>query len=366
MATARYGHAATLLNDGKVLVTGGQGTNGPTSPNAELFDPASGTFTPTGSMAVARVSHTATLLNDGKVLVMGGGNTSAELFDPVTGMFSPTGSLETTRSGHAATLLSDGRVLVTGGDPTLPLPGENKSPQATAEIFDPATGNFTLTGEMETQRFGHTATLLKDGKVLVVGGSAPFLVLIGTNISIYTESIQTAELFDPSIGSFTSTGSMQTRRTAHAATLLNDGTVLVSGGADINFQNGVSSDTALSMSERFDPAQGAFVPSGSMATPRTGHSATLRNDGTVLVAGGSSVVGRVPRGGVLVQSLGTAELFDPKSSTFTQTGGMKTPRSGHTATLLQDDRVLVIGGADFTAQSGKQSSTVLSAAELYQ
>jgi hypothetical protein len=374
METARELHTATLLGNGKVLLVGGNDSTGKALASAELFDPTSGTFTMTGSLGTAG-GQTATLLTNGKVLVTGGVDANggllslAEIFDPATGSFSPTGNMETTRSGHTATLLNNGKVLVAGGDPPPTLGG---SFHATAELFDPATGTFTPTGNMETQhrdqvsgRAGHTATLLQNGKVLVVGGYEFFVFTIGPAERIYRASIQTAELFDPTSGTFTPTGSMETPRWAHTTTLLNDGTVLVTGGTNFNFQFGVSNDIALSTSERFDPAKGAFARTGSMTTPRTGHSATLRSDGTVLVAGGSSVVGIDPFGRVLIQSLDTAELFDPTSSTFTQTSGMETPRSRYTTTLLQDGRVLVTGGANFTLQSGAQFSTVLSSAELF-
>ena len=159
---------------------------------------------------------------------------------------------------------------------------------------------------------------------------------------------------------------MGTARTAHTATLLKDGTVLVIGGLDYAARVGVVYETALTSSELFDPKKGTFAPAASMATPRGEHSATLRSDGTILVAGGKSVLPRTSQVVFLEQSLDTAELLDPMSKVFMRTGSMETPRSGHTATLLQDGRVLVTGGADFTVQSGTQFSTVLSSAELFQ
>jgi hypothetical protein len=334
MATPRYFHTATLLNNGTVLVTGGvSGGNGLAS--AEIFDPVSGTFSATGSMAAGRSSHTATLLNNGKVLVTGGGSATAELFDPASGQFTATGSMTISRTGQTATLLKDGRVVVTGGNATG---GET----ATAETYDPVSGTFTSTGSMETVRWGHTAPLLSDGRVLVAGGIGG-----GTGNAGYLTS---AEIFDPASGAFAATGSMKTKRWWHEATLLENGSVLVSGGVDL-FR------TVTSEAELFDPASGTFTPTGSMTNMRRIHTSTLLNNGKVLVTGGEYFVKTQA-----LLSLATAEIFDPASGGFTPTmGNMETARSGHTATLLNDGRVLVAGGLDFTAQG----STVLASAEIF-
>jgi len=276
MGTARTSHTATLLSNGKVLVTGGSAGeltgNGPPTPDtlaeAELFDPASGTFTPTkGNMETGRVYHTATLLNDGTVLVTGGVDSnnaveaSAELFDPTSGTFTPTkGKMSVARYGHTATLLNNGKVLVTGG-------GGN-----TAELYDPTSETFTpTTGSMETARLYHTSTLLKDGTVLVTGG-----------VDSNNQAAATAELYDPTSETFTpTTGTMETVRSEHTATLLSDGTVLVAGGS--------GGTTA----ELYDPTSGTFAGTGSMQTARAGHTATLLRDGTVLVTGGLNNYGSV-------------------------------------------------------------------------
>jgi hypothetical protein len=264
MNGGRYGHTATLLNNGKVLVTGGSGGpfttqngNPPPPPlaTAELFDPTSGTFTPTtGKMSVARGAHTATLLSDGKVLVTGGGSNTAELFDPTSETFTPTtGSMEAARSYHTATLLKDGTVLVTGGG------------LAMAELYDPTSETFTpTTGSMETARLYNTSTLLKDGTVLVTGG-----------VDSNNQALASAELFDPTSETFTpTTGSMEIVRSGHTATLLSDGTVLVAGGS--------GGTTA----ELYDPTSGTFTGTGSMEFVSSGYTATLLKDGTVLVTGG--------------------------------------------------------------------------------
>jgi hypothetical protein len=319
MTIARSGHTATLLANGSVLIAGGPDAS------AELYDPSSQTFTATGSMTVARSSHTATLLavstlpNFGKVLVTAGGSQTAELYDATTGTFAATGSLLVLHVGPTATLLQNGQVLIAGGG------------TASAEIFNPATGTFTATGNMSASRSGHTASLLTNGQVLIAGGGTA-----------------SAELYDPATGLFTATGSMHEGRTGHTATLLNDGTVLIAG-PDIT-------------AEIF--STGAFALVGNLLTPGSGATATARNDGTVLVAGGRS-------GRLVAVSHATAELFAPESEGFTTTGSLMTPRDGHTATLLADGAVLVTGGADHTANCRPFPNRcvvltrVLSSAELF-
>ena len=167
LAAARYGHTATLLSNGKVLVAGGGGTSGYLA-SAELYDPASGTWTATGSFSTARAFHTATLLPNGNVLVAGGFNgganalTSAELYDPASGTWAATGSLNTARHSHTATLLQNGMVLVAGGYDGTSL--------ASTELYDPASGTWSATGSLNAARWSHTATSLQNGKVLVAGG----------------------------------------------------------------------------------------------------------------------------------------------------------------------------------------------------
>ena len=360
MESPRQSHVATMLNNGKVLVTGGAESSKGSLATAELYDPNTGSFTATGTMEAGRAGHTATLLSDGRVLVTGGAENTktnlatAELFDPVTGSFTATGTMEIARESHTATLLNSGKVLVTGGM------DNSGNALATAELYDPNTGSFTATGTMETGRAGHTATLLSDGRVLVTGGKG---ISQTGNCANCVASLATAELFDPTAESFTATGTMGTARSSHTATLISGEKVLVIGGIDgLGF--------ALSGAEMFDLAGGAFAAIASnMETARESHTATLRKDGTVLVAGGATLVPAFCGNNcstLAPASLSQCELFDPATKTFTATRDLGTARFLHTATLLSDGSVLVTGGADSKVIGKQQVSTVLSTTELFQ
>jgi hypothetical protein len=253
--SGRYGHTATLLPDGRVLVAGGNYID---STKAELYDPATGTWTFTGSLETARQFHTATLLGNGKVLVAGGydGSTalaSAELYDPATGTWSFTGSLHQARGSHTANLLNNGKVLVAGGGSSVPM----------SELYDPATGSWTLSGSLNRTRAYHTATLLSNGKVLIAGGD--------------DADCTSAEVYNPTAGTWSLTGSLNAGRYFHAATLLPDGTVLAEGGLF---------GTILASSELYNPASGTWTFTGKLNQARSDHTATLLTNGVVLVAGG--------------------------------------------------------------------------------
>ena len=348
------GQSATLLADGRVLFAGGCTTA------AELYDPATGTFTPTGSMAETRAASAATLLIDGQVLFTGGYNcapagqdgiwASAELYDPTTGTFSPAGSMAAPRQQHAATRLADGRVLIVGGlsGPPPATAGEvilasYRTAEvdaflATAEVYDPNTRKFSKTGSMSTPHRGHTATLLADGRVLVVGNGGET-----------SPSGASADLYDPATGKFSKTGSMKTGRWLQTATLLHDGRVLILGGRSPR-------DSVYRSAETFDPRSGKFSSAGSMGEGRQQHTATLLPDGRVLIAGGYWSDGQKWR------VLSSTEIYDPTIGKFSSTGSMGAPRQGHSATLLTDGRVLIASGEDI----GNSGGVGVAPAVLYQ
>ncbi len=275
MTTQRAVHTATLMNDGKVLVAGGFAGNQSSLSSAEVFDLAKGMFAPVGDMSAPRSGHTATLLSNGKVLIAGGFNgnylASAELFDPVARSFTPTSRMVTARSGHAAILLPNGKVLLAGGV------GVGWSFLADAELYDPAANTFTSTGNMLAPRESHTATLLAHGNILIAGGHKGRRAAM----TIYSS----AEIYDPVTGSFSATGDMTRIRHKHEAVLLADGRVLVIGGADE--RDGRPAYTSV---EIYNPARATFTAAGDMNSPRykLQGTAVLLNDGKVLVAGGAS------------------------------------------------------------------------------
>lgn len=268
MNTARYWTVATLLSNGKVLIAGGYNDGGFLA-SAELYDPASGTFTFTGNLNTPRRLFTSTLLNNGQILIAGGYGASgalnsAELYDPVTGTFAPTGSMNEPRRITTSTLLNNGMVLIAGG---LNASGT----LADAELYNPATGSFSITGSMSAARYYHTATLLNNGRVLIAGGYTP------------NGYLASAELFDSATGQFSATGSLNTARSDATATLLNNGTVLIAGGEGGTLTNYFPQSSA----ELYDPSTGKFTLTGSLNAARVAFTAALLENGTVLVAGGA-------------------------------------------------------------------------------
>ena len=331
MVAGRYSQTATQLSNGQILIAGGTSSSGVLS-SAELYTPATQTFAATsGAMNVPRWLHTATLLNDGTVLIVGGSSVSgqttlnsAEIYDPIAGTFTLLpNTLNTARVGHTATLLATGQVLIVGGyDPSTGI-------LADAELYDPSAQVFIDLGNTNSPRFRHSATLLQNGQVLIAGG-----VTDPTPGGAYN----TAEMFDPTTWTFSVVpANMTSGREGHAGTLLNDGTVLITGGD-------LPSSGSLNTAEIYNPGSNTFTGvSATMTSPRIYQNAVLLNGGKVLLAGG------VNDSGGTSTALNTAEVYDPVAKTFTAvSGNMTSAREHQTATLLNDGTVLEAGGTDGT------------------
>lgn len=342
----------------------------------------SGTFTPAGSMITARFGHTATLLQNGEVLIAGGNlscalgasclrATDAELYDPAAGTFRSAGTMSTIRP-IGGVLLPDGRVLFAEGDPT--------GAPANIELYDPSSGAFKIGGASVSLALVSSAVLLNDGRVLLIGARGDR----GSGAELYdalTESFSpvtnwpanvgfvSAEgvlldgrvlldlpaLFDPVSGTLTSVSTHGWFNDTPPASLLLDGKMLLTGG-NTDFGN-------VNWSELFDPRAGSFSTSGPMTVVRDAHTATLLPDGAVLVAGGASTFSAAANA---EQVSVTAELYDPATRSFSLTGSLTTPRLNHAAVLLNDGRVLMTGGQSSIPPNGLFRSFVgTSSAELY-
>jgi N-acetylneuraminic acid mutarotase len=309
-------------------------------------------------------------------------NGDADIFDPYAGTMTPAaGTMAKARQSHVAITLDTGKVLLAGG--------YNDQYLSSAELFDPATGGFTAVGNMSTARIGAAAVLLHDGTAYIVGGyngtflssadvydpsaqtfstSSAYLldarenatatllfdgrVLIagGYGLSSSTSALgflNSVEIFDPPTKTINTASTMNTGRQGHSATLLPDGRVLVAGGCT-NSESGITlCNQYVATAEIYDPSTGAWTKTGDMKTPRIGHTASLLPNGTVLIAGGTDQN---------KARVAAAEIYDPTTGQFTQTGSLATPRTGHTATTLLDGRILIAGG---------YSDHYLSSAEIY-
>ena len=340
-----------------------------------------GTFTPAGSLITARFGHTATLLQNGEVLIAGGNLSctlsaclpaaNAELYDPAAGTFSSAGSMSMIRP-IGGVLLPDGRVLFAERYPT--------GAPASIEVYDPSSGAFTIAGASVSLALVSSAVLLNDGRVLLIGLRTDR----GSGAELYdplTESfspvptwpagvgfvsvegvlldgrvlLDLPALFDPASGTLTTVSTRGWFNDTPPACLLLDGRVLLTGG---NTDGG-----NVNRSELFDPAGGSLSASGPMTVVRDAHTETLLPDGTVLVAGGGSTFNPAANA---EQVSATAELYDPTTGSFSLTGSMTTPRLNHAAVLLNDGRVLMTGGQSSSPPNGLFRSFVgTSSAELY-
>ncbi len=300
MTGPRMVHLATLLADGRVLITGGwtNGTAESATSSAEVYDTHKEAFLLTGAMGAARYDHTATLLTDGSVLVVGGntgaGATAAiDLYQPTSGIFTTTNSLAVPRAGHTATPLSDGRVVIaggTGGDTSI-------------EIYNYTKGTLSSGGNLLAPRSGHVAAVLPSGRILFAGGAA---------------DPSSAEEYDPQTGLSTGVGSLATNHNTLAGVALLSGKVLVAG------------DTSA---ELYDPESQKFSLAGAPAQRNEGRL-TVLNDGQVLVSGGGNPLG----------FMASTEIYDAVANSFSAGPPMTRARYRHAAVRLQDGRVLLSGG----------------------
>lgn len=328
-------NSALRLTDGRVLFI--------EFPSSEIYDPATGKFTATGGPAVDHSGGSATLLADGRVLLAGGMDTSsgfakniavAEIYDPSTGKFGPTGSMVTPRFGHTATLLADGRVLIAGGGiehvdgsgarrvgPTLPTRAgaATMSLIDSAELYDPGTGKFSLTGSMSVGRDTAAAVRLEDGRVLITGSGDEG-----------NQADASADLYDPATGKFTATGSMSAARYGHTATLLTDGRVLIASG-----NNGTTGETSI---EIYDPATGRFGDAGSSGNRGFYLVAPLQS-GRLLFIGGFDLANITKDAGSFPN---TCDLYDPATQKVSPAASLRSGQYAAAIALL-DGRVLVAG-----------------------
>src|SRR5712664_2599355 len=341
LSAARPGASAALLQNGSVLITGGDPGSGPVA-SADLFN-SDGSVSPLAApMNNPRSNHISATLQDGRVVVAGGtvsgggATNSAEIFDPVSGTWSSiAGGMVEARSGAAAALLQDGRVLIAGGE-------SSGVASTTLEIFDPVAGTFSAAGVMSSPRTKHAVAVLADGRVIIIGGSNG------------TAPVASTDILNPVSGSVAAGPSLATPRSGHSATTLLDGRVLIVGGNSI-VTNADSSTTTvdLTSAEIFDPTAGTFTTSASaLATARAGHLAfLLPHNNNVLIVGGTS-------NGA---SISSAELFMPWQGTFSATGSLSTARSNAAGSPMQQDGLLLVAG-------GKDAATppnALASTEVY-
>lgn len=329
-------HVAMALVDGGALVMGGNTSESPNIPDTDSshrFDPVTETMSPGPQLAFSAEADLTTpvgLDGGGFLLIVPGINSALHLdsglratqaFDATSGTFHRVGDLGFRHdAGGTATALNDGSVLIVGG----------QLPAVPAERYDPTSERWTTTGNMAIARRGHTATRLADGRVLIAGG----VTCCNSTGELFTG---TAEVYDPATGVFQPTGSLVTARGLHAATLLADGRVLVTGGV-------VATDGSTAASaEIYDPSAGRFTSAGAMQMGRSGHSALLLTDGRVLTLGG-------------VQATEVTDIFEPDTGIWRPGPILAPARAGSTATLLQNGKVLIFGGGD---AQGFPTSTVM-------
>ena len=323
---ARSGYITNLLPDGRVLIAGGMGGGSST----EIYEPSTRSWTRAADMTTPRSRSASVALADGRILVVGGRNqglslNSAEIFDPASQTWSLTGNMATARDWLAVTRLADGRVLAAGG---LDLNSTRANPVLmSSEIYDPATGLWSMSGDMSTKRWGFTITTLSNGRVLAAGGA---------NAGTECEFSPTYDLFDPATGLWTNAGVMNVHRGFYRSITAADGRVLFLGGEIA--AHGKQCATTTASVEAFDPATNSFTTLGSLVLDRSGQAVALLPGGQVLVAGGGHFVsGRLT-------AVADAEIYDPVLGASAIASPMKTARTAILGVTLRDGSVLVPGG----------------------
>lgn len=346
MTISRMSHSATLLQDGRVLITGGWSgdVDGNYTSSAEIYNPKTGQFTKIPDMTERRSRHTSTLLKDGRVLITGGSIpspydiASAEIYDPKTNTFTKTGDMNLGRSGHAAILLNNGKVLIVGGSFSLkpPIPPKTdlsiKSPEFKkhmhyAELYDPATGEFTFTPESKGWYIYPVLTLLPNGRVLIVGDSKG----------------QIAEIYDSEKNEFIQVGETTKPFYETTSILLNNNKVLIAGSAQDNYADLYDIKTG-----KFKASRGKLH---SIYYNNAGATSTLLNNGKALIIG-------------TYTNNGYENLYNPRLDLFFKTPNLGNAVGNHTATLLTNGDVLITGGG-CKDKKYKNSGKTLKEAELY-
>ena len=350
----------TALQNGQIMVAGGLGMGSgladastwDSAANAEVFDPASGTPTPLGSAAHVGSNAATSVLTDGRVLASGGdvrrspesasAVTDADLFDATTNTWTAAAPMSVARQGHVQTTLANGSVLVTGGSDGF------TNVEASTEVYSPTANAWTAAGSMSTARYQHTATLLGSGNVLVVGGSDQPDQPSGCSCTTYVASV---DLYNPTANTWISTVALNTARESHTATLLSNGSVLVTGGFGGATSTLQSLGSVLASAEIYDPVAAKWSLVASMNSPRMNHTATLLSNGKVLVTGGTNGTATVA----------SAEIYDPVADTWKTVASMSTARQLQKAQLLQNGDVIVVGGLNDSSSAVFGVST----AEVY-
>ncbi len=321
-------HQAILLPDGKVLVAGIRSTAMVPLSDCLLYDPDEAVWMPAAPLRRPRWDPALTLLQDGKVLVAGGRGhgadllKSCELYDPASETWSATGAMTTPHDGGAFIALTDGKVLAAGGFAATDI-------AAGCELYDPATGTWSPTGALLTPRYAASWALLADGKVLAAGG-----------VDAKGATLGSCELYDPKSGAWTSTGSLNVPRSGAAAIALPGGGVLICGGS-------IGAAVPPPACDRYDPLTGIWKPAAPWPARRLYPSVTLLPNGKVIVAGGQMDPNFVSGdSGFRGSPVNTALFYDPATDTWSPAPDLPSHRASHTATLLKNGRVLLVGGSD--------------------